>query len=72
MDAARINLHPRFVVDSSGEASEVVLSLQEFRELMELLEDYIDARDLDEAIKTAKGFTPLGDVIAELKRDGLL
>jgi hypothetical protein len=69
VDAARINISPRFVVDEDGQPKEVLLSLAEFERLMEVVEDYLDAQTLDEAIETAESFTPLDDVIAELKRE---
>ena len=72
MDAAKIKLNPQFLTDDAGNRQAVVLNLAEYNELIELLEDFIDAHDLDEAIKTAKSFTSLEDVIAEFRRDGLL
>jgi hypothetical protein len=72
VDAAKIQLNPRFIVDEAGKCQEVVLALAEYRELLELLEDHSDTLELDAAIACAKGFTPLEDVVADLRRDGLL
>jgi hypothetical protein len=72
MDAAKIQLNPRFIVDEAGKCQEVVLALSEYRELIDLLEDRLDSAELDEAIERAEGFTPLDDVVSELRRDGLL
>jgi hypothetical protein len=40
-------------VDEAGKCQEVVLAVSEYRVLMDLLEDYADSVDLDEAIEAA-------------------
>lgn len=70
MDAEKIKLRPRFIVDSSGKPQSAVLSMREFRELTELLEDYIDLAELEQAIAQETSFRPFEEVLADLERDG--
>ena len=72
VDAAKIKLNSRFIVDDAGKCQGVVLAVAEFRGLVDLLEDHLDSAELDEAIETAEGFTSLEDAVAEFKRDHLL
>lgn len=61
------NLHPQYVTDESGERISVILPIAEFEELLEDLEDsaiLAERRDEPTASHT--------EVVAELKRDGLL
>ena len=72
MDAAKIQLNPHFIVDEAGKCQAVVLAVSEYRVLVDLLEDYVDSAELDEAIETAEGFTSLEDIVAGFKLDHLL
>ena len=67
MDPIIERLHPEFVVDSQGRKKSVILPIAEFEELLEELEDLtaIDERRDEPDI-------PHEQVVAELKRDGLL
>jgi hypothetical protein len=65
-------LNPRFIVDEAGMCQEIVLAVSEYRELLDLLEYHMDLAELDAAIEAAVGFTPLEDVVSELRRDGSL
>lgn len=46
-----IEVHPRYIKDTKGNKSMVVLSVQEFESLMEELEELEDIRLYDEAKK---------------------
>lgn len=60
-------LNPEFITDKEGNKKAVVLSISDFRELMEDLEDLavIAERKNEPTISH-------GDLLAELKNDGLL
>lgn len=60
-------LHIQYITDEAGEKTAVILPLEEFQELLEDLEDLalITERRAEPAI-------PHEEVVAELKRDGLL
>lgn len=56
----------KFIVDSRGKRTAVVLSVKEFEEMVRELEDLRDAMYVDEAESTAEGFTDLEDLKREL------
>ncbi|MBV9656698.1 MAG: hypothetical protein JO295_01185 [Verrucomicrobia bacterium] len=62
-----MSLAPQFVVDANGNKTAVLLSIEEYEELLEDLHDLA-------ALAERKGepTVPLEEVIAELKRGGLL
>jgi len=65
IDVAEINL--RYVTDKKGKKKEVILSIKDFENLLEDLEDLaLTAERRDEEIVSHE------DVIKELKRDGIL
>lgn len=43
-----MTLHPRFVVDEKGRRKSVLLPYKDYKELIELAQDVIDARLIDE------------------------
>jgi hypothetical protein len=43
-----MTIHPQFVVDDKGRKKGVLLSLKDFKELVECAQDVIDARLIDE------------------------
>ena len=65
-------LKEKYLVDKSGAATAVVLDIKSYRRLMERLEDLEDALDLDEAIRSAKGFRSYREIRADLKKAGRL
>jgi hypothetical protein len=67
-----VKLNPQYVVDRGGQQRGVLLTLEEYRALLEAVEDQLDAVDLDEAIKKDSQFTPYEQVRAELGAEGLL
>jgi len=61
------NLHPQYVMDASGEPTAVLLPIDEYRELLEDLQDLATtAERVDESI------VPHAQAVAELKEDGYL
>ncbi len=67
MNAIAQNLHPQFIKGSTGQADFVVLSSQEFEELLEDMEDLACIAD-----RRNEPTVPLAELKEELKRDGLL
>lgn len=65
-------LHPQYVVDEHGEKRSVMLSIEEYERVMEIVEDLNDAAALDEAISHSRGTREFDLVVEELKRDQLL
>ncbi len=43
-----MTLHPQFIVDSKGKRKRVVLSLSEYRKLLETAQDLVDHKLIDE------------------------
>jgi hypothetical protein len=65
-------MHPQFLVDETGKRRSVVLSIEEFEGLMELVEDLNDAAALDAAVAGSSGLVDFDAVVDGLKRDGRL
>ena len=51
-------IKPKYLIDEKGNKKSVVLTLKEYENIMELIEDLEDANDLLKAEKEATGFTP--------------
>ena len=47
-------LKPRFVIEENGKKSAVLLSIKEYNQLMEVLEDLADSSDFAKAKKSSK------------------
>ena len=62
-----LNIKPKYVVDEKGRETAVVLSIKDYRVLMQRLEDLEDALDLDHAVETATGFREYSEIRAELQ-----
>ena len=61
------DLHPQFITDETGEKKSVVLPISEFQELLEDIADLATvAERRDEPTISHE------DLVAELKRDGLI
>ncbi len=61
------NLHPQYITNEAGEKTAVILSISEFQELLEDIDDLaIAAERLDESTNSHE------EVVAQLKKDGLL
>ena len=64
-----LNIKPKYVVDEKGRKTAVVLSIKDYRALMQRLEDLEDALDLDQAAETATGFREYSEIRSELQVD---
>ncbi len=64
-----VDIKPKYVVNEKGRKTAVVLSIKDYRALMQRLQDLEDALDLDHAVETATGFRPYTEIRAELQLD---
>lgn len=51
-------IKPKYVIDEKGNKKAVVLSLKEYNNFIEMIEDLEDANDLLNAEREATSFTP--------------
>ena len=51
-----LNVKPKYLVNEKGRKTAAVLSMKDYRCLMQRLEDLEDALDLDRAVESAEGF----------------
>ena len=63
---------PQYLVDDKGRKKGVLLSMKQYSELLQRLEDLEDALELDEAIRTSEGLVDYREVQKELKDEGIL
>lgn len=61
-----LNIKPKYVVDEKGRKTAVVLSMKNYRALMQRLQDLEDALDLDRVVEAATGFREYSEIRAEL------
>ena len=64
-----LNIKPKYVVDEKGRKTAVVLSIKDYRALMQRLEDLEDTLDLDQAVEMATGFRAYSEIRTELQLD---
>jgi len=67
-----LNIKPKYLVDQKGRKTAAVLSMRDYRLLMQRLEDLEDALDLDEAVETATDFREYSEIRSELQKEGKL
>ena len=67
-----MKLNPQYVVNGKGEQTGVLLSVEEYRRILEALEDQLDAADLDEAAAGETDFAPHDQVRDQLRSEGKL
>lgn len=60
-------LHPQYIIDDKGEKKSVILPISEFEELIEDIEDLAAVAERREEPTISHE-----DLIAELKKDGLI
>lgn len=60
-----IGEHAKYIVDSRGKRTAIILPVKEFEAMVQELQDLRDAQYVDEAEATAEGFVSLD----ELRRD---
>jgi len=58
MQSINETIKPKYLVDEKGQKKAVVLSLKEYENIMELIEDLEDTNDLLKAEREATSFTP--------------
>ncbi len=57
-----LNIKPKYLVNEKGRKTAAVLSMKEYRALMQRLQDLEDALELDEAVDTAAGFREYAEI----------
>ena len=65
-------IKPKYLVNEKGQKTAAVLSMRDYRLLMQRLEELEDALDLDEAVETATDFRKYDEIRAELQEEGKL
>ena len=64
-----LNINPQYVVDHKGEKTAALLSIKEYRLLMQRLEDLEDMLEMDVAVETETDFRDYQDIRADLVKD---
>ena len=64
-----LNINPQYLVDDKGEKTAALLSIKEYRLLMQRLEDLEDMIEMDAAIQTETDFRDYQDIRADLIKD---
>lgn len=60
----------KYLVDSRGRKTAVLLNIKEYSRLLERLEELQDTLDLDEAVRNAKEFKDYREIRKELLKEG--
>jgi PHD/YefM family antitoxin component YafN of YafNO toxin-antitoxin module len=63
------NINPQYLVDDKGEKTAALLSIKEYRLLMQRLEDLEDMLEMDAAVQTETDFRDYQDIRADLIKD---
>ena len=64
-----LNINPQYLVDDKGEKNAALLSIKEYRLLMQRLEDLEDMLEMDAAVETETDFRDYLDIRADLIKD---
>ena len=67
-----LNINPKYLVNTKGRKTAVVLSMKEYRLLIEHLEDLEDILEMDAAVETETDSRDYREIRAELKEEGKL
>ncbi len=67
-----MQLKPQYLVNDRGERTGVLLTVDEFRQLLEAVEDQIDTADLDEAMSADCPIHAYEQVREQLRAEGKL
>lgn len=67
-----LNIKPKYLVNEMGRRTAAVLSMKEYRALMQRLQDLEDALELEEAVEKATGFREYAEIRTELQHGGKL
>lgn len=64
------NINPQYLIDEKGEKTAALLSIEEYRLLMQRLEDLEDMLEMDVAVQTETDFRDYRDVQTDLIKEG--
>jgi hypothetical protein len=64
-----VKLQPKVYYDTHGKPESVLLSFEEFKAILDELEDSADLRALEKAMETSEGTIKLSDFLEELEAD---
>ena len=64
-----LNINRQYLVDDKGEKADALLSIKEYRLLMQRLEDLEDMLEMDAAVQTETDFRDYQDIRADLIKD---
>ena len=64
-----LNINPQYLIDHKGEKTAALLSIKEYRLLMQRLEDLEDMLEMDAAVETETDFRDYLDIRADLIKD---
>ena len=64
-----LNINPQYLVDHKGEKTAALLSIKEYRLLMQRLEDLEDMLEMDAAVETETDFRDYQDIRADQIKD---
>ncbi len=67
-----LKINPQYLVDDKGKKTAALLTIKEFRLLMQRLEDLEDTLEMDAAVKTDTEFRDYQDIRADLIKEGML
>lgn len=62
-----LNIHPQYIVNDNGDKTSVVLSIEDFKSIIEDFQDLIIVAERKDEKKTSHK-----EFLKELKRDGIL
>jgi hypothetical protein len=62
----------KYLIDSRGRKTAVLLGIKEYSQLLERLEELQDTLDLDKAIRNTDDFRDYRDIRKELQKEGRL
>ena len=65
-------INPQYLVDDKGEKTAALLTIKEFRLIMQRLEDLEDTLEMDTEVETETEFQDYQDIRADLIREGKL
>ena len=67
-----LDIKPKYLVNEKGRKTAAVLSMKEYRALIQRLQDLEDALALDETVETATGFREYAEIRTGLQNEGKL
>lgn len=67
-----LKLKEKFIVDEKGEKREVILSISDYKMLLQRLEDIEDALELKKAVEEDREFEDFDSFTKKLKAEGKL